>query len=1339
MRGMAGLRDTCSSIRWIAACGIAFASCTAPPPTSAPSKATLAPATGRTHVVDTAALDVAQLPPATVRPWPALAPAQLGSSGEAIAPRPFLRTYSADDGLPVDAFWSGTVDRDGLLWFGSNGGGLVRFDGRRFTTFGLEHGLSDNVVLSLCAARNGELWIGTSMGGLCRYDGRAFRTYGMEDGLPNKGIHSLLEDPRGVIWIGTRGKGLSRWDGKAFRTFTEADGCPAEHVFDMDIDAQGLLWLGTEKGLMRYDGIRFTTYGKEAGTAFNGARMLCFTTNGDLWLGAWDGRVVRARMPQNTTDAPVFEEVLDLGDGARRLNRIVQSPEGDLWFATEGAGVAMIEADELRSAAPKVTRWTTANGLPNDAVEDVITGAFGDCWFVTSGGGVCHYRGRSFTTTPGLHVYGIAASADRELWLAADRGYRHWDGGALSIITGADANKSTVYAVCTDRSGRTLFGEDPLDPRSTGFALVENGTCTSVHSDTTDKFSYVFWVMEDSKGRVWKAGNGGACRFERDPKGRFTRRVKFTEKTGLPNPIVLGMLEDSKGNLWFGTDGGGIARYDGNAFTTYDERDGLSNAVVWSIVEDPGGNIWCSTFKGVCRFDGSSFLTLDAGDGLPENTVTQLRLVGADGRKELMVGTLQGLAALTGWKGAEGHSIPFDGDATRLSNEQLRERMPVFALYNSATGYPVKDVEVGQNGLFEDRDGVLWVANGSLRTGLVRFDRSSLHPDTAKPTVRLQDIAVNSERVCWYTLLGNGTDSLTAAQQESGTYGRTLSDEERRSLVASLEGVSITGVTAGFAVPEGLTIDHAHRQLTFTYMGSGAVQPELLEYQSMLDGYDRQWNPPTLSTSVTYGNIREGDYTFRVKARTRDGDWGPELTYGFQVLPPWYRTWWMLVVYVVGSTAVILAFVRRRTAALTEQKEKLEATVQERTVELIAAKERAEESEQVKQRFLANMSHEIRTPMNAIMGMSGILRRKPHSEEQKPYLDAIAQSSENLLVIINDILDLSKIEADRITFEQVPFAPREVIANVERIMRFKADEKGLTLNARVDDGVPQQLIGDPTRLSQIALNLAGNAVKFTERGSVTIRVHCSVDPAMPAASREGRPEIVELIIDVTDTGIGIPEDRQQKIFEEFTQAYSDTTRKYGGTGLGLTISKRLAEQQGGSISLKSARGEGSTFTVRIPYPVPGAAGSGSTPAQGRIEEAVVAMRDLRILLAEDNEANIIVAQDALREAITGARIDVARDGRAALRMAAANAYDVILLDVQMPELNGYEVAQAIRSLSGQRSRVPILAMTANPMQEEIDRCREAGMNGHVPKPFKPEELIKRIQEAVSAECDRDEQ
>ncbi len=241
-------------------------------------------------------------------------------------------------------------------------------------------------------------------------------------------------------------------------------------------------------------------------------------------------------------------------------------------------------------------------------------------------------------------------------------------------------------------------------------------------------------------------------------------------------------------------------------------------------------------------------------------------------------------------------------------------------------------------------------------------------------------------------------------------------------------------------------------------------------------------------------------------------------------------------------------------------------------------RERAELSEKAKERFLANMSHEIRTPMNAIMGMSEILKTRPHAPEQEKYLSAIAQSSENLLVIINDILDLTKIEAGRIDFEAVPFEPRTVLGNVRDILQFKAEEKGLALVLDIAPEVPDWLIGDPTRLNQIVMNLGGNAIKFTEQGSVTVRAKATADTA-------GRGDRCLLIIDVIDTGVGIPEDRLERIFEEFTQAYSDTTRKYGGTGLGLTISRRLAQKQGGSVTVRSERDKGSTFTVSIPYAV----------------------------------------------------------------------------------------------------------------------------------------------------------
>jgi len=338
--------------------------------------------------------------------------------------------------------------------------------------------------------------------------------------------------------------------------------------------------------------------------------------------------------------------------------------------------------------------------------------------------------------------------------------------------------------------------------------------------------------------------------------------------------------------------------------------------------------------------------------------------------------------------------------------------------------------------------------------------------------------------------------------------------------------------------------------------------------------------------------------------------------------------------------------------------------------------------------------------------------------DQDKYLDAIAKSSESLLVIINDVLDLSKMEAGKIVLESVPFSPRAVVQGVQEILQFKAEEKKLYLRVEIDPQVPEALLGDPTRLQQIIVNLVGNAIKFTTEGGVTARMTVGVSGYGKALLR----------VDIADTGIGVAPDRRERIFEEFDQGQGSTAFKYGGTGLGLSISRRLAQMQGGDITVTSEIGKGSTFTVSIPFVVAKDAEipHGQDPGVPSGTRPDGSLRDLRILLAEDNEFNAMVAQDELADAIPGVQVDVAVNGRIAVEMVQANDYDVILMDVQMPEMNGYDATRAIRSLAGDKARTPILAMTANVMKEEVERCKEAGMNGFVPKPFRREDLLAAI-------------
>jgi signal transduction histidine kinase len=394
---------------------------------------------------------------------------------------------------------------------------------------------------------------------------------------------------------------------------------------------------------------------------------------------------------------------------------------------------------------------------------------------------------------------------------------------------------------------------------------------------------------------------------------------------------------------------------------------------------------------------------------------------------------------------------------------------------------------------------------------------------------------------------------------------------------------------------------------------------------------------------------------------------------------------------------------------------KTQKVLQEKNRIIAAEKEKAQASERAKHQFLANMSHEIRTPMNAIKGMTDILLRRDPKNTQLEYLNGIKQSSDSLLVIINDILDISKIEAGKITLEKEPFSVNELLDNVATIMQFKAEEKGLFLQKDIPDE-PVRVYGDSTRLRQILINLVGNAIKFTEKGGVTMALR--TEPA--------DDEHLSLHFTVSDTGIGIDEDRLDKIFKSFEQAYADTTRKFGGTGLGLSISKKLVELHGGQIWVESEKGKGSQFHFTIPYITVQEEKTTAPKSPQKSEAASSILKGIRILLVEDNPFNAIVAREELEDAIEEVDLDVAENGAIALEKIRTGEYDIILMDVQMPVMNGYEATQKIRAMTNGKSGIPIIAMTANVMKEEVERCYEAGMNDFIGKPFDTEELLQKM-------------
>ncbi len=889
-----------------------------------------------------------------------------------------MQNYNTEQGLPLSGVFCGYRDSKGNLWFGTDGGGVVRYDGKVSTNFTTSQGLANNVVACITEDKKGNMWFGTDGGGVSFYDGKTFTNYNTTQGLSSNVIRCIVEDKNGNIWVGTKKNGVSRLDFNkrklkteeiSFTNFTTSKELSNSSVMIIIEDEHENLWFATAgAGAFRLDKnnnnkssqlTEFTNFKTTDGLINNIVTSIMEDKRGNLWFATNGGGISKMNRDQKRK-LPNQVEFKNYTTAQGLLSNYIfcmkEAKNGNIWFGTQGNGVSLYNPSiEIAGGNPFVN-YTTNQGLANNDVRSITEDKNGNLWFGTYGGGVSLLSrdGESitnYTVAQGLAyntIFSINEDRNKNLWFGT------YGGGVSKLTsdgkffvnynTAQGLANNVILSIVEDNNGNIWFGTD-----GGGISRLDKGGKSFTNFSTNQGLpdNVVRRILKDRNGNMWFGTDGGVALLNSDGKS-FTN---YTTAQGLVNSAIWAIKEDKAGNIWFGTQGAGVSKLsaDKKYFTNYTTKQGLGDNFVVNIFEDKSGNLWFATAGGgISRFDGKSILSYTVTQGLPDNVVTQIL---EDKNGKIWIGTNKGICNLT-FKTPSGRnrSIIIPGGNSQ-TNEELKKQIPVFDIYNQQTGHSIKDVNGGQQAMFIDRKGIIWIGTGDDKTALIRFDPSiSANHNLKPPNVFIHSIKINEENICWSELSSSSKakekdNSKTIAPnivEEITTFGRALSPEEKNNMREKYADIRFDSIAPFYPIPVHLILPSNHNNVTFDFAATEPAKSFMVRYQYILEGYDKEWSPITDKTTATFGNIYEGNYSFKLKAQSPDGIWSTPITYTFKVLPPWYRTWWAYCIYGLGSFLLLFSINHWRTASLRKDKELLELTVQERTMEVMNQKNEAE-------------------------------------------------------------------------------------------------------------------------------------------------------------------------------------------------------------------------------------------------------------------------------------------------------------------------------------------------------------------------------------------------------------
>lgn len=1201
---------------------------------------------------------------------------------------------STESGLSHSSVRCFFQDSRGFMWI-CTGDGLNRFDGMEMKIYRNDPNdptsIGENNIWQVNEDRDGNLWIGT-LKGFYKFDRKTEKFTGYNhnprkaDGLNHPFAGNIAIDKNGIIWVGTYGGGLNRFDSKTekFKTFqnepNNPNSLPHNDIWPVYIDHEGIIWLGTiGGGVSRFDpkNETFLNYKHnekdEQTISSNQVWAIYEDRQGVLWFGTDKG------LNQFDRKTGQFRRYIPDEDDPNSISR------GNIWSITEG---------------PDGYLWAGSWGYGLNRF-DRKTGRF------------CHYteNKKQASSLSSNTISMIYRDRDNALWIGT------WRNGInkLDLVTQKfdhhisnpwidnSLSHNTVLSFFEDKSGDIWIGTN------NGVSILNmTGAYTVFRHDPANKNSLsnnkVSAVFRDNRGYIWLGTYGGGLNRYDKKKKSFTRYY-YSEKDQktIGSNYILSIFQDKSGRLWIGSSDGGLNLYDYKTgqFTRYihdpTNPDTISSNYIYSIYQDSKGILWVGTMLGLNRFnpETSKFVRYLHSEkdafGISNNTINAIY---EDRHKNLWFGTSKGLSLY----------------------DRERDR---FTRYEKSDGL----VDNAVNNIIEDRQGNLWLFTNN---GISKFNPVEKAFKNYQVDDGLQGKIFN---------VGAAIIARDGAILAGGTNGFNLFYPENIKDNLTPPSVIITDFQIfNTSVPIGensilknsitetkeIEISHKDSVISFKFSALNFSHPEKNQYAFKMEGFDKGWIIVDSSRRfATYTNLDPGKYTFRVKGSNNNGVWNENgASIKLTILPPWWKTLWAYVGYVVMLIGAIFWYVRYKTKAVKQYNKLLEEQIAERTIALqkekdaaVYLRDRAEVASRSKSEFLANMSHELRTPLNAVIGFSELLSTMVSGKTQESYVTSIITAGRSLLNLINDVLDLSKIEANKVELEKTAVQVKNIIEEIKQIFYVKVEKNNIKFKVDIDPGIPDLLILDKVRVRQVLLNLVGNAVKFTQNGEikVTVRSKCQNKVRL------------DLYIEVADTGIGIAKADHQKIFESFTQQTGQKSTIYGGTGLGLTITRNLIALMGGTIKLESTKGVGSKFQIILPNIAISKQTYKKSEGQGNLN---IRFHPDTILVADDVANNRKLIREILQK--YGLESIMATNGVMAVEQAKKHHPKVILMDIRMPEMDGMEASKEIKS-NPDTAHIPIIALSASVLEEEKAEALSIGLSGFLSKPIKISRLVSELK------------